>query len=141
MKTKIMNLFRMMEKSGRMGKSLKSLKSLMQIFATYATFTSTIFVGKESCKSTVMYALWSRISLTKPLQNPYLTLTRFRLSLGSNLSRSRSACAPRTPSLFKDKSQLSFPYLASLIWIIDVVEKIKYNIAENAENPLKSRRN
>ena len=40
---------------------------------------------------------------------------RFRLSLGSNLSRSRSACAPRTPSLFKDKSQLSFPSLASLI--------------------------
>ncbi len=87
----------------------KSLKSLMQIFATYA---SAIFVGKESCKSTVRYALWSRISLIKPLQNPYLTLTRFRLSL---LSRSRSACAPRTPSLFKDKSQLSFPSLASLI--------------------------
>lgn len=38
-----------------------------------------------------------------------------RLSLGSNLSRSRSVCAPRTPSLFKDKSQLSFPCLASLI--------------------------
>ena len=109
MKTKIMNLFRMMEKSGEMG---KSLKSLMQIFATYA---SAIFVGKESCKSTVRYALWSRISLIKPLQNPYLPLTRFRLSLGSNLSRSRSACAPRTPSLFKDKSQLSFPSLASLI--------------------------
>ncbi len=98
-----------------MGKSLKSLKSLMQIFATFATFASAIFVGKESCKSTVRYALWSRISLIKPLQNPYLTLTRFRLSLGSNLSRSRSACAPRTPSLFKDKSQLSFPSLASLI--------------------------
>ena len=81
MKTQIMNLFRMMEKSGEMG---KSLKSLMQIFATFA---SEIFVGKESCKSTVRYALWSRISLIKPLQNPYLTLTRFRLSLGSNLSR------------------------------------------------------
>lgn len=38
-----------------------------------------------------------------------------RLSLGSTVSRSRSACAPRTPSLFKDKSQLSFPSLASLI--------------------------
>ena len=38
-----------------------------------------------------------------------------RLSLGPNLSRSRSACAPRTPSLFKDKSQLSFPSLVSLI--------------------------
>ncbi len=38
-----------------------------------------------------------------------------RLSLGSNFSRSRSACAPRTPSLFKEKSQLSFPSLASLI--------------------------
>lgn len=93
MKTKIMNLFRMMEKSlkmersGEMGKSLKSLKSLMQIFATYATYASAIFVGKESNESTVRYALWSRISLTKPLQNPYLTLTRFRLSLGSNLSR------------------------------------------------------
>ena len=73
-----------MSKSLKMGKSLKSLKSLMQIFATYA---SAIFVGKESCKSTVRYALWSRISLIKPLQNPYLTLTRFRLSLGSNLSR------------------------------------------------------
>lgn len=127
MKTQIMNLFRMMEKSlkmgkslkmersGEMGKSLKSLKSLMQIFATYATYASAIFVGKESNESTVRDALWSRISLTKPLQNPYLTLTRFRLSLGSNLSRSRSACAPRTPSLFKDKSQLSFPSLASLI--------------------------
>ena len=98
-----------------MGKSLKSLKSLMQIFATYATYASANFVGKESCKSTVRYALWSRISLIKPLLNPYLTLTRFRLSLGSNLSRSRSACAPRTPSLFKDKSQLYFPSLASLI--------------------------
>ena len=87
MKTQIMNLFRTIGKSGEMGKSLKSLKSLMQIFATYATFTSTIFVGKESCKSTVRYALWSRISLIKPLLNPYLTLTRFRLSLGSNLSR------------------------------------------------------
>ena len=124
MKTQIMNLFRMMgkndkmEKSGEMGKSLKSLKSLMQIFATfatYATYASANFVGKESNESTVRYALWSRISLIKPLLNPYLTLTRFRLSLGSNLSRSRSACAPRTPSLFKDKSQLSFPSLASLI--------------------------
>ncbi len=70
-----------------MGKSLKSLKSLMQIFATYATYASAIFVGKESNEGTVRYALWSRISLTKPLLNPYLTLTRFRLSLGSNLSR------------------------------------------------------
>ena len=87
MKTQIMNLFRMMEKSGEMGKSLKSLKSLMQIFATYATYASAIFVGKASNESTVRYALWSRISLTKPLLNPYLTLTRFRLSLGSNLSR------------------------------------------------------
>lgn len=93
MKTQIMNLFRMMEKSlkmeksGEMGKSLKSLKSLMQIFATYATYASAIFVGKEFCKSTVRYALWSRISLIKPLQNHYKTLTRFRLSLGSNLSR------------------------------------------------------
>lgn len=84
MKTKIMNLFRTIGKSGEMGKSLKSLKSLMQIFATFA---SAIFVGKESNESTVRYALWSRISLIKPLQNPYLTLTRFRLSLGSNLSR------------------------------------------------------
>ena len=84
MKTQIMNLFRTIGKSDEMGKSLKSLKSLMQIFATYA---SAIFVGKESNESTVRYALWSRISLTKPLQNPYLTLTRFRLSLGSNLSR------------------------------------------------------
>ena len=97
------------------GKCVNSLKSLMQIFATYATYASAIFVGKESNESTVRYALWSRISLTKPLQNPYLTLTRFRLSLGSAVSRSRSACAPRTPSLFKDKSQLSFPSLASLI--------------------------
>lgn len=87
MKTQIMNLFRMMEKSLKMGKSLKCLKSLMQIFATYATYASAIFVGKESNESTVRYALWSRISLIKPLQNPYLTLTRFRLSLGSNLSR------------------------------------------------------
>jgi len=96
MKTQIMNLFKMMgkslkmEKSGEMEKSpksLKSLKSLMQIFATYATYASAIFVGEESCKSTVRYALWSRNSLTKPLQNPYKTLTRFRLSLGSNLSR------------------------------------------------------
>ncbi len=70
MKTQIMNLFR------TMGKSLKSLKSLMQIFATYATYASVNFVGKESNESTVRYALWSRISLTKPLQNPYLTLTR-----------------------------------------------------------------
>ncbi len=31
------------------------------------------------------------------------------------VSRSRSVCSPRTPSLFKDKSQLSFPSLASLI--------------------------
>ena len=84
MKTKIMNLFRMMEKSVEMG---KSLKSLMQIFATFATYASAIFVGKESNESTVRYALWSRISLIKPLQNPYLTLTRFRFSLGSNLSR------------------------------------------------------
>ena len=87
MKTQIMNLFRMIGKSGEMGKSLKSLKSLMQIFATYATYASAIFVGKESNESTVRYALWSRISLIKPLQNPYLTLTRFRFSLGSNLSR------------------------------------------------------
>ena len=93
MKTQIMNLFRMMgkndkmEKSGEMGKSLKSLKSLMQIFATFATYASAIFVGKESNESTVRYALWSRISLIKPLLNPYLPLTRFRLSLGSNLSR------------------------------------------------------
>lgn len=72
MKTQIMNLFRTIGKSGRMG---KSLKSLMQIFATLATFASAIFVGKESCKITVRYALWSRISLIKPLQNPYLTLT------------------------------------------------------------------
>ena len=66
--------------------SAESAKSAKSIFATFATFASEIFVGKESCKSTVRYALWSRISLTKPLQNPYLTLTRFRLSLGSNLS-------------------------------------------------------
>ncbi len=84
MKTQIMNLFRMMEKSLKSLKSLKSITSLMQIFATSA---SAIFVGKELCKSTVRYALWSRISLIKPLLNPYLTLTRFRLSLGSNLSR------------------------------------------------------
>ena len=69
---------------GKCVNCLKSLKSLMQIFATFA---SAIFVGKESNESTVRYALWSRISLTKPLQNPYLTLTRFQLSLGSNLSR------------------------------------------------------
>ena len=81
-----------------MGKSLKSLmqifaesaesaESAKQIFATFATYASAIFVGKGSNESTVRYALWSRISLTKPLQNPYLTLTRFRLTLGSNLSR------------------------------------------------------
>ena len=87
MKTQIMNLFRTIGKSDEMGKSLKSLKSLMQIFATFATSASANFVGKESNESTVRYALWSRISLTKPLQNPYLTLARFRLSLGSNLSR------------------------------------------------------
>ena len=72
---------------GKCVNCLKSLKSLMQIFATYATYASAIFVGKESNESTVRYALWSRISLTKPLQNPYLTLTRFRLSLGSAVSR------------------------------------------------------
>ena len=69
------------------GKLVNCAKSLMQIFATYATSASANFVGKESNESTVRYALWSRISLTKPLQNPYITLTRFRLSLGSNLSR------------------------------------------------------
>ena len=77
MKTKIMNLFSMME----------SAESAKPIFATSATYASSIFVGKESNESTVRYALWARISLIKPLQNPYLTLTRFRLSLGSNLSR------------------------------------------------------
>ena len=87
MKTQIMNLFRTIGKSDEMGKSLKSLKSLMQIFATFATSASANFVGKESNESTVRYALWSRISLIKPLLNPYLPLTRFRLSLGSNLSR------------------------------------------------------
>ena len=70
-----------------LGKLVNCAKSLMQIFATFATYASAIFVGKESNESTVRYALWSRISLTKPLQNPYLTLTRFRLSLGSHLSR------------------------------------------------------
>lgn len=69
------------------GKCVNCAKSLMQIFATFATYASAIFVGKESNENTVRYALWSRISLTKPLPNPYLTLTRFRLSLGSNLSR------------------------------------------------------
>ena len=43
MKTQIMNLFRMMEKSVEMG---KSLKSLMQIFATFATYASAIFLCK-----------------------------------------------------------------------------------------------
>ena len=96
--------------------SLKSLKSLMQIFiesaksaksifATFATFASANFVGKASCERTMRYGVRSRIP-------SFL----FRYSLDPNLSRSRSACAPRTPSLFKDKSQLSFPYLASLIW-------------------------
>ena len=123
MKTQIMNLFR------TMGKNLKSLKSLMQIFAesaesaksakpifaTYATYASANFVGKGSNESTVMCRVKSRISLIKPLLNPYLTLTRFRLSLGSN--HSRSVCSPQTPSLFKAKSQLAFPRLclASLI--------------------------
>ena len=65
----------------------ESAKSARSIFATFATFASANFVGKASCESTVRYALWSRISLIKPLQNPYLTLTRFRLSIGSNLSR------------------------------------------------------
>ena len=95
--------------------SLKSLKSLMQIFiesaksaksifATFATFASANFVGKASCERTMRYGVRSRIP-------SFL----FRYSLDPNLSRSRSACAPRTPSLFKDKSQLSFPSLVSLI--------------------------
>ena len=98
-----------------LGKLVYCAKSLMQIFATYATYASAIFVGEESNESTVRYALWSRISLIKPLQNPYKTLTRFRLLRYAVVSRSRSVCSPRTPSLFKDKSQLSFPSLASLI--------------------------
>ncbi len=67
--------------------SAESAKSAKSIFATFATFASANFVGKASCESTVRYREWSRISLIKPLLNPYLTLTRFRLSLGSNLSR------------------------------------------------------
>ena len=67
--------------------SAESAKSARSIFATFATFASANFVGKASCESTVRYREWSRISLIKPLLNPYLTLTRFRLSLGSNLSR------------------------------------------------------
>ena len=47
------------------GKLVNCAKSLMQIFATYATSASANFVGKESNESTVRYALWSRISLTK----------------------------------------------------------------------------
>ena len=56
--------------------SAKSAKSAKPIYATYATYASAIFVGKESNESTVRYALWSRISIIKPLLNPYLTLTR-----------------------------------------------------------------
>ena len=67
--------------------SAESAKSARSIFATFATFASANFVGKASCESTVRYRERSRISLIKPLLNPYLTLTRFRLSLGSNLSR------------------------------------------------------
>ena len=48
--------------------------------------------------------LASYLPLTCPLHLSYAAV-----------SRSRSACAPRTPSLFKDKSQLSFPSLASRI--------------------------
>ena len=44
-----------------------------------------------------------------------LTPILLRDSLGPILSRSRSACAPRTPSLFEAKSQLASPSLASLI--------------------------
>ena len=48
--------------------------------------------------------LASYLPLTCPLHLSYAAV-----------SRSRSVCSPRTPSLFKDKSQLSFPSLASLI--------------------------
>ncbi len=89
--------------------SLKCLKNLMQIFVEsakpiFATSATANFVGKASCESTMRYGVRSRIP-------SFL----FRYSLDSHLSRSRSACAPRTPSLFKDKSQLSFPSLVSLI--------------------------
>lgn len=67
MKTKIMNLFRMMG---------KSLKSLMQIFATYATYASANFVGKASNERTVMDRVKSRIGSIYS-----------RLSLDSHLSR------------------------------------------------------
>ena len=77
MKTQIMNLFRMMEKSGEMGKSLKSLKSLMQIFATFA---SAIFVGKESNESTVRYRVKSRITSTCLRLASVFTSTRIRLA-------------------------------------------------------------
>ena len=65
----------------------ESAESAKSIFATFATFASANFVGKASCESTVRYRERSRISLIKPLLNPYLTLTRFRYSLDSNLSR------------------------------------------------------
>ena len=73
MKTRIMNLFRMMGKSLMQifAESAESAKSAKPIFATYATYASANFVGEESCKSTVRYALWSRSGLTKPLFNPY----------------------------------------------------------------------
>ena len=67
--------------------SAESAKSAKSIFATFATFASANFVGKASCESTVRYWEWSRISLIKPLLNPYLTLTRFRYNLDSHLSR------------------------------------------------------
>ena len=52
MKTKIMNLFSMMESA----ESAKSAKSI------FATFVSAIFVGKESNESTVMYRVKYRIT-------------------------------------------------------------------------------
>ena len=86
MKTKIMNLFRMMEKSlkmgksGEMGKSLKSLKSLMQIFATYATYASANFEGKESNERTEMYRVKSRITSTCLRLASLFTSTRIHLA-------------------------------------------------------------
>ena len=62
------------------------------------------------------FYLYKRNTIKDPLFCMHIHLRLSRHSTDPILSRSRSACAPRTPSLFKDKSQLSFPYLASLIW-------------------------
>ena len=66
-------------------------------------------------KNLINYLSKKSLSLGNDSEMVRDRLVYSRLSLGSNLSRSRSVCAPRTPSLFKDKSQLSFPCLVSLI--------------------------